>query len=637
MNRNKKRFAKILISASLLIINGFLPIPDRSYLQLAIYLVIYGIIGGDIVKKAVKNIIHGQVFDENFLMVVATIGAFFVGDYIEGVAVMLFFQIGELFQSYAVNQSRKSISQLMDIRPDYAHLKIGETFEQVDPDEVEIGDTILVKPGERVPVDGVVTKGSGLLDTSALTGESVPRRVTIEDAVLSGCINTSGVLELKVTEEFGDSTVNKILDLVENASSKKAASENFITKFARYYTPTVVFLALALALIPPILTGGNFSEWVHRALTFLVISCPCALVISVPLSFFGGIGGASKLGILIKGSNYLEALAQTDTIVFDKTGTLTKGTFEVQHIQPVNLSKEELLKLTAYMESFSTHPIGASLKQAYGKDIDKNQVTDLEELAGYGLKGKVFGKSMLVGNEKLMKQEQIDYLVPEEIGTLVHVAINQSYAGYIVIADQLKVDAKQAIYDLQHQHRINTVMLTGDTKETGEAVASSLGIPKVYTQLLPGDKVTQLETLLKEEKAGHKLAFVGDGINDAPVLARADIGIAMGGLGSDAAIEAADIVIMTDEPSRISTAIHLSRKTLKIVKENIVFAIVIKVLFLILGALGIASMGGAVFADVGVTVIAVLNAMRCLNVKPFEKEISQSKARQTMSPASSTN
>ncbi|WP_424580140.1 heavy metal translocating P-type ATPase [Vagococcus humatus] len=637
MNRNKKIFAKILISASLLIINGFLPIPDRSYLQLAIYLVIYGIIGGDIVKKAVKNIIHGQVFDENFLMVVATIGAFFVGDYIEGVAVMLFFQIGELFQSYAVNQSRKSISQLMDIRPDYAHLKIGETFEQVDPDEVEIGDTILVKPGERVPVDGVVTKGSGLLDTSALTGESVPRRVTIEDAVLSGCINTSGVLELKVTEEFGDSTVNKILDLVENASSKKAASENFITKFARYYTPTVVFLALALALIPPILTGGNFSEWVHRALTFLVISCPCALVISVPLSFFGGIGGASKLGILIKGSNYLEALAQTDTIVFDKTGTLTKGTFEVQHIQPVNLSKEELLKLTAYMESFSTHPIGASLKQAYGKDIDKNQVTDLEELAGYGLKGKVFGKSMLVGNEKLMKQEQIDYLVPEEIGTLVHVAINQSYAGYIVIADQLKVDAKQAIYDLQHQHRINTVMLTGDTKETGEAVASSLGIPKVYTQLLPGDKVTQLETLLKEEKAGHKLAFVGDGINDAPVLARADIGIAMGGLGSDAAIEAADIVIMTDEPSRISTAIHLSRKTLKIVKENIVFAIVIKVLFLILGALGIASMGGAVFADVGVTVIAVLNAMRCLNVKPFEKEISQSKARQTMSPASSTN
>lgn len=637
MNRNKKRFAKILISASLLIINGFLPIPDRSYLQLAIYLVIYGIIGGDIVKKAVKNIIHGQVFDENFLMVVATIGAFFVGDYIEGVAVMLFFQIGELFQSYAVNQSRKSISQLMDIRPDYAHLKIGETFEQVDPDEVEIGDTILVKPGERVPVDGVVTKGSGLLDTSALTGESVPRRVTIEDAVLSGCINTSGVLELNVTEEFGDSTVNKILDLVENASSKKAASENFITKFARYYTPTVVFLALALALIPPIITGGNFSEWVHRALTFLVISCPCALVISVPLSFFGGIGGASKLGILIKGSNYLEALAQTDTIVFDKTGTLTKGTFEVQHIQPVNLSKEELLELTAYMESFSTHPIGASLKKAYGKDIDKNQVTDLEELAGYGLKGKVFGKSILVGNEKLMKQEQIDYLVPEEIGTLVHVAINQSYAGYIVIADQLKVDAKQAIYDLQHQHRINTVMLTGDTKETGEAVASTLGIHKVYTQLLPGDKVTQLETLLKEEKAGHKLAFVGDGINDAPVLARADIGIAMGGLGSDAAIEAADIVIMTDEPSRISTAIHLSRKTLKIVKENIVFAIVIKVLFLILGALGIASMGGAVFADVGVTVIAVLNAMRCLNVKPFEKEISQSKARQTMSPASSTN
>lgn len=637
MNRNKKRFVKILISASLLIINGFLPIPDRSYLQLAIYLVIYGIIGGDIVKKAVKNIIHGQVFDENFLMVVATIGAFFVGDYIEGVAVMLFFQIGELFQSYAVNQSRKSISQLMDIRPDYAHLKIGETFEQVDPDEVEIGDTILVKPGERVPVDGVVTKGSGLLDTSALTGESVPRRVTIEDEVLSGCINTSGVLELEVTEEFGDSTVNKILDLVENASSKKAASENFITKFARYYTPTVVFLALALALIPPIITGGNFSEWVHRALTFLVISCPCALVISVPLSFFGGIGGASKLGILIKGSNYLEALAQTDTIVFDKTGTLTKGTFEVQHIHPVNLSKEELLQLTAYMESYSTHPIGASLKKAYGKDIDKNQVTDLEELAGYGLKGKVFGKSMLVGNEKLMKQEQIDYLVPEEIGTLVHVAVNQNYAGYIVIADQLKIDAKQAIYDLQHQHRINTVMLTGDTKETGEAVASSLGIHKVYTQLLPGDKVTQLETLLKEEKTGHKLAFVGDGINDAPVLARADIGIAMGGLGSDAAIEAADIVIMTDEPSRISTAIHLSRKTLKIVKENIVFAILIKVLFLILGALGIASMGGAVFADVGVTVIAVLNAMRCLNVKPFEKEISQSKARQTLNPASSTN
>ena len=483
----------------------------------------------------------------------------------------------------------------------------------------------------------LVTKGSGLLDTSALTGESVPRRVTIEDEVLSGCINTSGVLELEVTEEFGDSTVNKILDLVENASSKKAASENFITKFARYYTPTVVFLALALALIPPIITGGNFSEWVHRALTFLVISCPCALVISVPLSFFGGIGGASKLGILIKGSNYLEALAQTDTIVFDKTGTLTKGTFEVQHIHPVNLSKEELLQLTAYMESYSTHPIGASLKKAYGKDIDKNQVTDLEELAGYGLKGKVFGKSMLVGNEKLMKQEQIDYLVPEEIGTLVHVAVNQNYAGYIVIADQLKIDAKQAIYDLQHQHRINTVMLTGDTKETGEAVASSLGIHKVYTQLLPGDKVTQLETLLKEEKTGHKLAFVGDGINDAPVLARADIGIAMGGLGSDAAIEAADIVIMTDEPSRISTAIHLSRKTLKIVKENIVFAILIKVLFLILGALGIASMGGAVFADVGVTVIAVLNAMRCLNVKPFEKEISQSKARQTLTPASSTN
>ncbi len=617
MTKNQKRLGKIILTALLLILLVVL-VPQNSWVNLASYLVVYLLIGGDILKKAFTNILHKEVFDENFLMSIATIGAFFVGQYIEGVAVMLFYQVGELFQSYAVDQSRKSIGKLMDIRPDHANLEIGGTIEVVDPDEIEIGQRILVKPGERIPLDGVIVEGRSLVDTSALTGESVPREVSAGEEVLSGCINSSAVLHIEVTKEFEDSTVNKILDLVENASSKKSKSENYITKFARYYTPIVVVLAILLAALPPLFSALTFHESLYRALTFLVISCPCALVISVPLSFFGGIGGASKLGILIKGSNYLEALAQTETVVFDKTGTLTKGVFKVQNCYVENGSKADLLKYAAYVESFSTHPISLSLQEAYGDSIDQNKIKNIEEIAGHGVKGIIFGKEVLAGNSKLMATNDISYKIPTEVGTYVHVAINGQYVGCIVIADEVKADAQEAISALKRVGVKETVMLTGDSDAVGQAVGKKLGLDKIYTQLLPEDKVNQLEALLQKKQKNEKLAFVGDGINDAPVLARADIGIAMGGLGSDAAIEAADIVIMTDEPSKIATAVELSRSTLKIVKQNILFAIVIKILFLVLGSIGLASMGAAVFADVGVTVLAVLNAMRCLRIKKFK-------------------
>lgn len=617
MKRNQKRLVKILISAIFTLFIVLLK-PEHQWLELILYIGVYLIIGGDIVKKAVTNIFRGEVFDENFLMSIATIGAFFVGEYVEGVAVMLFYQVGELFQSYAVDQSRKSISSLMDIRPDYANLLIDGVPKRVDPDEVEINDQILVKPGERIPVDGTVLHGNSMLDTSALTGESVPRDAQIGDAVLSGCININGVLTIQVTKEFGDSTVNKILDLVENASNKKSQSENFITKFARYYTPIVVVTAIALAVFSPLIVPAmSYEESIYRALTFLVISCPCALVISVPLSFFGGIGGASKLGILIKGSNYLESLAKTGIVVFDKTGTLTKGVFKVQTIYSEAFGKEELLKYAAYIESYSSHPISLSLKEAYGKKIDESQVSNLEEISGHGVKGNVEEHLVIAGNEKLMQAEDIPFVKVKEVGTIVHLAVDGSYAGYIVIADEIKEDALNSIQELKKLNIDQTVMLTGDNQAVGEKVGKELGLNQVYTQLLPVDKVVQVEKLLDHKPAEKKLAFVGDGINDAPVLARADIGIAMGGLGSDAAIEAADVVIMTDEPSKIPMAIRLSKKTLGIVKQNIVFAISIKVLFLLLGALGLVHMGGAVFADVGVTVLAILNAIRCLRVKEF--------------------
>ena len=610
-----KRLWRIIIGAALLATAVLLNL-NNEWLQIALFIISYIIVGGDVVKRAVKNIFKGQVFDENFLMSIATIGAFFIGEYPEGVAVMLFYQVGELFQSYAVGKSRKSIASLMDIRPDYANVKKGDELVKVDPDEVQIGDIIVIKAGEKIPLDGKVIEGSSMIDTSALTGESVPREVEVGSDILSGCININGVITAEVTKEFGESTVSKILDLVENASSKKSNSEQFITKFARYYTPVVVIIAVFLAIIPPlVIDGATFSDWIYRALAFLVVSCPCALVISIPLSFFGGIGGASKKGILVKGSNYLEALAQTEIVVFDKTGTLTKGVFNVQEIHPEGVSKEELLELTAYVESYSNHPISLSLKRAYSKEIDNGRISDVEEISGHGVIATVDGKKVMAGNIKLMKMMDIPYFKGELIGTAVHVAVNNKYIGYIVIADEVKEDSAQAIKELKAANIKQTVMLTGDNKSVGSKVAKELGLDKVYAELLPADKVEKLEELFSQKSTKGKLAFVGDGINDAPVLARADIGIAMGGLGSDAAIEAADIVIMTDEPSKIATAMKISKKTLKIAHQNIVFAIGIKIIVLILSAFGITTMWAAIFADVGVTIIAVLNAFRALNVK----------------------
>ena len=617
----KKRIKRVGAGAAIylaaVVFSRFAPvIPVGSFgisAALPIFLAAYIAIGGDVVRKALKNIGHGQIFDENFLMMVATAGAFVVGEYAEAVAVMLFYQVGECFQSYAVNKSRKSIADLMDIRPDYANvIRDGETVE-VGPEEVSIGEVILIKPGERIPLDGMVVKGASSLDTMALTGESLPRDVMEGENVISGCVNLSGVLEVKVSKNFGESTVAKILDLVENAGNKKSEAEHFITKFARYYTPIVVGLALLLALIPPLVSGGGWADWIYRALSFLVISCPCALVISIPLSFFGGLGGASREGILIKGSNYLEALADGEIIVMDKTGTLTKGTFVVKKLMPAEgISESVLLETAAYAESFSNHPISKSLMQAYGKEVDGTRLKDVEEEAGHGICAVLDGKRILAGNSRLMEEYGIKAAETEEIGTIVHVAKEKDYLGYIVIADVVKEDASAAVAGLKSAGIRRIAMLTGDRKKTAESIARELGIKEVYAELLPGDKVDRVEEMLAAKSEKGKLIFVGDGINDAPVLARADIGIAMGGLGSDAAIEAADVVIMTDEPSKISKAMQISRKTLIIVKQNIVFAIGIKVLVLLLAAVGMASMWAAVFADVGVAVIAILNAMRAM-------------------------
>ena len=609
----KKRLARIIIGGILFVL-GMVLKTDNNYVEFGIYLAGYVIAGGDIVIRAVKNIFRGQVFDENFLMSVATIGAFIIGEYPEGVAVMLFYQVGELFQSYAVDKSRKSITSLMDIRPDFANVKRGCELIKTDPDEVRPGEIIVVKAGEKIPLDGKIINGNSLLDTSALTGESVPREVLPGSEVLSGCINLNGLITVEVTKEYGDSTVSKILDLVENATSKKAKTENFITKFAKYYTPIVVILAAFISIIPPlVINGASFGDWVYRGLTFLVISCPCALVISIPLGFFGGIGGASKKGILVKGGNYLEALAKTEIVVFDKTGTLTKGVFNVQEIHGSGIENSELLELASYAESYSNHPISISLKNAYGKDIDNARIADVEEIPGHGVRAAVDDKIVLAGNDKLMATMNISYPKKEISGTVVHVAVNDVYAGYIVIADEIKEDSRKAIMELKKTRTHKTVMLTGDSKDVAENTAKKLGIDIVYSELLPDGKVEKLELLLSQKSPQGKLAFVGDGINDAPVLARADIGIAMGGLGSDAAIEAADVVIMTDEPSKIVDAVKISRKTLGIVYQNIFFALTVKLLILILAAVGIASMWGGVIADVGVSVLAILNAMRGLN------------------------
>ena len=609
--KQKKMLIRIIISFILLIAVKI--IDFDGWIKYIAYLVPYAVIGWDVLWRAIRNICHGQVFDENFLMAIATVGAFFTGECAEGVAVMLFYQVGELFQGVAVGKSRKSISSLMDIRPDYANIERDGQLIQVDPEEVAIGDIIIVKPGEKIPLDGIVTEGSSTLDTAALTGESLPRSAQVGSNVISGCINQNGLLKIKVTKEFGESTVAKILELVENSGSKKAKAENFITKFARYYTPCVVIGAVLLAVLPPLILGGHWANWIHRALIFLVISCPCALVISVPLSFFGGIGGASKCGILVKGGNYLEALANTETVVFDKTGTLTKGVFNVTAIHPEKYDANDLIAYSAMAEYYSTHPISLSLKKAYGKEIDNTRIGKCEELSGRGIKAVIDGKEICVGNEKLMNEIGANWHKCHHVGTIVHVAIDGNYAGHIVISDELKDDSKQAISQLKKRGISKTVMLTGDAKEVGENIGSQLGMDIVYTQLLPADKVEKIEEILSEKSSKGKVVFVGDGINDAPVLTRADIGIAMGAIGSDAAIEAADIVLMDDHPSKISKAIDISKKTLKIVHQNIVFALAVKALVLILGALGIANMWAAVFADVGVSVIAILNAMRCLS------------------------
>ncbi len=619
LSENQKLLVKTIVGAAVYLL-AILTRTEGSALSLGAFLAAYFIIGGDVLWRATRNILRGKVFDENFLMSIATIGAFIVGDFAEAVAVMLFYQVGELFQSYAVDQSRKSIAGLMDIRPDYANVQRGEQLEKVDPDAVKVDEIIVIKPGERVPLDAVVLSGSSSVDTSALTGESIPRDVEAGDPLLSGCINISGLVTARVSKEYGESTVSKILDLVENAGNKKSKSENFITKFAEVYTPTVVIIAALLALIPPLLIpGATFQDWIYRGLIFLVISCPCALVISIPLSFFGGIGGASRRGILVKGSNYLEALAETEIVVFDKTGTLTKGTFRVQQIVPHGVSADALLEIAALAESYSNHPISLSLQKAYGKPIDVARIRDVEETPGHGVSARVDGSSIAAGNAKLMHRLGISFTEPEGVfGTLVHVAKAGVHIGYIVIADEVKEDAKRAICELKEAGIRQTVMLTGDTKQIGERVATQLGLDKVYTELLPADKVEKVEALFAEKSPRGKLAFVGDGINDAPVLARADIGIAMGALGSDAAIEAADIVIMTDEPSKIATAIRVSKKTLRIVKQNITFALLVKGLVLLLGALGIATMWAAIFADVGVAMLAILNSIRMLNVKSIK-------------------
>lgn len=611
----KKDVIKILIALALFLIAMVIKF-ENEWINNGIFIVSYIIVGFEILRKAVRNIFKGKVFDENFLMSIATLGAFAIGEFPEAVAVMLFYQVGELFQDYAVDKSRKSIASLMDIRPDYANIIRDGKEEKVDPSEVNIGDTTIIKPGEKVPLDGVVVDGKTTLDTKALTGESVPRGVEVGDQVLSGCINLNGVIKVKVTKEYGESTVSKILDLVENASSKKAKSENFITKFAAYYTPIVVIIAIILAIVPPlIIEGANFQDWLYRALSFLVVSCPCALVISIPLSFFGGIGGASKMGVLVKGSNYLEALSNAEIMVFDKTGTLTEGVFEVQNVEPIGISKEELLKIAAYAEYYSNHPISKSIKKAYNKEIDEKEIIDSKEISGKGIEAKIGNQDVLAGNEKLMNEKGIEYTKCTHVGSVVYVAIDGKYVGHIVIADKIKEDAKRTIEELRKNNIKETVMLTGDRKNIGEAVAKELGIDKVYAELLPDGKVEKVEELLKTKSPKGKLAFVGDGINDAPVLAMADIGIAMGGLGADSAIEAADIVIMTDQPSKIISAIKLSKKTMRIVRENIIFAIAVKVLVLILTAVGLSSMWQAVFADVGVSVIAILNALRALRVK----------------------
>ena len=616
--KQKKMLIRIIIAAVLIVVFSLLP--AEGYLRFVLFMIPYLVIGYDILKKAFKGIINKQVFDENFLMAVATVGAILLGDYSEGVAVMLFYQIGELFQSYAVGKSRRNISELMDIRPDYANIEKDGTLEQVDPDEVEIGTIIVVQPGEKVPIDGVITEGTSTLNTSALTGESLPRDAKAGDEVISGCINMTGLLKIRTTKEFGESTVSKILELVENSSSRKSKSENFISKFAKYYTPAVCYGALALAFIPPIVLlimgkPAMWGDWIYRALTFLVISCPCALVISIPLSFFAGIGGASNQGILVKGSNYLETLAQTKYVVFDKTGTMTQGVFEVSGIHHNEMPDEKLLEYAALAECSSSHPISKSLQKAYGKPIDRNRVTDIEEISGNGVIAKVDGISVAAGNTKLMNRLGIAYQDCHHVGTVVHMAIDGKYAGHILISDIIKPHAKEAIAELKKAGISKTVMLTGDSKRVADQVAEELGIQEVYSELLPADKVSRVEELLNQKSEKAKLAFVGDGINDAPVLSRADIGIAMGALGSDAAIEAADIVLMDDDPLKISKAIKIARKCIRIVYENIYFAIGIKVLCLILGALGIANMWMAIFADVGVMIIAVLNAIRTLFVK----------------------
>ena len=611
----KKRARKIIIALVLFAIALLIPFP-YEWINNVIFIASYLIVGLEIVLKAIRNITRGKVFDENFLMAIATIGAFAVGEFPEAATVMILYQIGELFQSYAVDKSRKSISSLMDIRPDYANVKRENEVLKVSPEEVKIGELIIVKPGEKIPLDGVIEEGKSMLDTSSLTGESMPQDVNVGDNVLSGCINKSGLLTIKVTKEFGESTVSKILDLVENASSKKSKSENFITKFAKYYTPAVVIIAVILAVVPPIIIkDAVFTDWLYRALTFLVVSCPCALVISIPLGFFGGIGGASKKGILVKGSNYLEALAQTEIVVFDKTGTLTEGIFKVQKIEAIDIEKEELLELAAYAENHSNHPISLSVKDAYKNKIDMQKITETEEIAGLGVKAIIDGKQVLVGNDKLMEQAKINYEKSADIGTILYVAIDNKFAGYIVIADKIKNDSKKTIEILKENNIKKTVMLTGDKKQVGEHVADILGLDEVYTELLPDGKVKKVEELLKQKSEKGKLVFVGDGINDAPVLALADIGIAMGGLGSDAAIEVADVVIMTDEPSKIGNAIQISKKTMRIVRENIIFSLVVKIAVLILSACGLSTMWEAVFADVGVSIIAILNSLRVLRNK----------------------
>ena len=623
MNKKQKKMLIRIIVAAILVV-AFSLLPIEGYVKFGLFMIPYLVIGYDILKKAGKGIMNRQVFDENFLMAVATMGAILLGDYKEGVSVMLFYQIGELFQSYAVGKSRRNISDLMDIRPDYANIEKDGKLEQVDPDEVEIGSIIVVQPGEKVPIDGIVVEGSSTLNTSALTGESVPQDAKCGDEIVSGCINMSGVLKIQTTKEFGESTVSKILDLVENASSQKSRSENFISKFAKYYTPAVCYGAVALAVLPPLVRmlfmglSPEWGDWIYRALTFLVISCPCALVISIPLSFFAGIGGASKAGVLVKGSNYLETLSQTKYVVFDKTGTMTQGVFEVSGVHHNEMEEAKLLEYAALAECSSSHPISKSLQKAYGKEIDRSRVTDMEEISGNGVTAKVDGVSVAAGNEKLMEKLGIEFVACSHVGTVVHMAVDGKYAGHILISDTVKPHAKQAIKELKKCGVKKTIMLTGDRKNIADYVAKDLGIQEVYSELLPGDKVSKVEALLANKTEKEKLAFVGDGINDAPVLSRADVGIAMGAMGSDAAIEAADIVLMDDDPLKIATAIHIARKCIRIVYENIYFAIGIKLICLLLGALGIANMWMAIFADVGVMVIAVLNAIRALFVKKYE-------------------